>query len=170
MNNPTTRDLRPETNRRNLPEEGFVYFVFAVRALLRSTVKKKKCNAAAWQVQRRLSSVRGDVWVGRDKAKALNKNHPFWSELARGNSAAASIHTFLFSFFFFFNRSTLFHLSSILSFFSSRLCLAAAPPRLSLISPEPFGLSVTIKQDGKLWNYHWVRDAYQAAIYFLIWP
>lgn len=124
--------------------------------------------AAAWQVRAKMAaSVRGDVWDGRDKAQALNKNHPFWSELARGNSAA-SIPTFFLFFFFFFNRSTLFSPSLHLLFFS--LCLTAALPRLSPMLPEPFGLSGAIEQDGKSWNYHQVRDAYQAAIYFLIWP
>lgn len=103
--------------------------------------KKKMRMAAAWQVRAKMAaSVRGDVWDGRDKAQALNKNHPFWSELARGNSAAASIPTFFLSLFSFLTDLLYFTLAAS-SLFSPRLCLTAAPPRLSPMLPEPFGLS-----------------------------
>lgn len=53
--------------------------------------KKPQTNGAMqhpvllWQVLRWPSSVQGDIWDGRYKAKAVNENHLFWSELARGD-------------------------------------------------------------------------------------
>lgn len=133
--------------------------------------KKKKKNGAMqhlvllWQVQRWPSSVRRDIWDGRYKAKAVNENHLFWSELARGN--LQQWHQWMP--FSFFPLSTLSHLTSIFSFFP-HLCLTTTSPRLSLISPESFGLFGAIEYDRKSQNYRQVRDDYQAAIYFLIWP
>lgn len=97
------------------------------------------------------SSVGGDIWDERDNAKVLNKNHPFWSELAKENSAAAgSTDTF-----FFFNLSTLSHLSSISSFFPSlsHRSVASALTRITrAIWPsrsDRAGLKVTELPPGK---------------------
>lgn len=109
-------------------------------------------HSLSMTVQRWPSSVRRDIWDGRYKAKALNKNHPFLSELARGKFAAVSID----SFFFFFPTS-LSHPTSISSPFCLRLFLSGqqhtsaareggqregASPQLSLISPKSFCLSL----------------------------
>lgn len=88
------RGLKPEANSGNLrvKEESFYWCrLHFCLGFARGKTKKEKRKGAMqhpellWQVQRWPSSVRGDIWDGRYKAKALNENHLFWSELARGN-------------------------------------------------------------------------------------
>lgn len=157
----------PETNYGI--QSGICIFPVCCAHILRRAIKKVlRSSLLLWRGQRCRPPISGgDIWDGRANAKALQKNHPFWAALAGGKSAAAAAP--VDALLFFFNLSTLSYLSAVFSFLP-RLCLAAESPRLSLISPEPRGLFGAIEQRGKSRNYHQVRDAYQAAIYFLIWP
>lgn len=104
---------------------------------------KSNATPFLWPVQRWPSSVRRDIWDGRYKAKALNKNHPFLSALARGKFAAASIDSFFPPFLYLIlPPSPLFFELSL--FLSEQRHTSAqrgrASPRLSPISLKSFCL------------------------------
>lgn len=102
--------------------------------------KKQFGPPFVWQVQKRPSPVRGDIWDRRHKAKALNKNHPFCSKLGqRGEKNCCSSSTGRpagqqqSSFFFPPLHSFYFiNLTSPLPFHTS----VGTSPRLSLTSPK----------------------------------
>lgn len=149
-----------------------------------------------WQVQKWPSPVRGDIWDRRHKAKALNKNHPFWSQRGQrgerfccssgagrpaGQPASDRQSSFflppLHSFYFI-------NLTSPLPFHTSD----GTSPRLSLTSPKShcvwrptsaavpsfFFLSLCaggVYQDGlKVTNIGEVRGDSYTAIYSSISP
>lgn len=97
-----------------------------------------------WQVQKWPSPVRGDIWDRRHKAKALNKNHPFWSQRGQrgerfccssgaGRLAGQPASDWQSSFFLPLLHSFYFiNLTSPLPFHTSD----GTSPRLSLTSPK----------------------------------
>lgn len=85
------RGLKPPANHGNLGVERNRYIWCCLHLCHVPFLGRAKKTGAMqppvllWQVLRWPSSVGGDIWDGRYKAKAVNENHLFWSELAGGD-------------------------------------------------------------------------------------